>query len=40
MKGLMNANLPWFSTVIINQDGGSMEVSAVQVLINELTRMI
>jgi hypothetical protein len=40
MKGLMNARLPWFSTVIINQSGGSMEVSAVQVLINESTRMI
>jgi len=36
----MNARLPWFSTVIINQDGGSMEVSAVQVVINESSRMI
>jgi len=40
MKGLMNARLPWFSTVIKNQNGSTLEVSAVQVLVNESKRMI
>ena len=40
MKGLINARLPWFSTVIRNQNGSTLEVSAVQVLVNESKRMI
>jgi len=39
MKGLMNARQPWFSTVIRNEGGGTMEVSSVQVLINESGRI-
>jgi hypothetical protein len=40
MKGLMNVRTPWFSTVIRNEDGGSLEVSSVLVLINESNRRI
>jgi len=40
MKGLMNTRQPWFSTVIRNDSGSSMEVSAVDVVINESTRKI
>ncbi len=40
MKGLMNVRTPWFSTVIRNEDGGSLEVSSVLVLVNESNRKI
>ena len=40
MKGLMNARLPWFSTVVRNYNGGVIEASAVQVVINESDRRI
>ncbi len=40
MKGLMNMRQTWFSTVLRNDAGGSMEVSGVEVLINESPRRI
>lgn len=40
MKGLMNSRLPWFSTVVKNTSGGTFELSAVQVVINESDRRI
>ena len=40
MKGLINVRTPWFSTVIRNEDGCTMEVSSAIVLVNESNRKI
>ena len=40
MKGLMNKRQAWFSVVIRNEDGCSIEVSAVKVLLAVSTRKI
>jgi hypothetical protein len=40
MKGLMNLRQTAFSTVIRNDEGGTMELSAVEVLVNESKRRI
>lgn len=40
MKGLMNSRQSVFSTVIRNEDGGTMEISAVEVIVNESKRRI